>query len=461
MGKANESVALLSDRIQEISRKADRYKAIAADYAALPEQARTQTLVLTGTNASRLKLNELIHDALGLKGKGHQRDLLTRVDTTQAERSHAGYYKAGDFLQPERSYANGLESGVLYSILQVSNGQLTVRANDDPAAAAITFNPARASKLSVYRLQRMELSPGDRVKVTRHDASNDLANGAEYVVASVSDSGITLSDATRQVVIAGTGPLHLDLAYVGTVHGSQGQTKDSVIMNLETESRTTKRDTFYVGISRVREDLKIFTDKADSLARAVNRNEEKTAALDIEKSHRPGNRGLETDVAQPAARSATAESMLPPQVAIQQSTVPARTREMLASHQAMSWAIRHLTERESVISHDALLNSALTHGETTVSVDSIKQELDRRVETGHLLLAEPRFRPANKKDGPALTAKAWVQALVQQGHPAGQAKAIVRQSLTAGRLVETERHYTTQAALEREKRILPTSPRIQ
>src|SRR5690606_7160856 len=93
-----------------------RYEAIAKTYTQLSAADQAVTIVVTGTNASRVAINERIHALLGLAGKGHQCQLLTRHDTTRAERSVARYYTVGDIVVPERDYPCGLKRGELYRV---------------------------------------------------------------------------------------------------------------------------------------------------------------------------------------------------------------------------------------------------------------------------------------------------------------------------------------------------------
>ncbi|MGS8566420.1 hypothetical protein, partial [Salmonella enterica] len=72
-----------------------RYQAIVDAYASMPKAERDQALIITGTNASRIEINEGVREALGLKGQGTEYQLLNRLDTTQAERRHSKYYGKG------------------------------------------------------------------------------------------------------------------------------------------------------------------------------------------------------------------------------------------------------------------------------------------------------------------------------------------------------------------------------
>ncbi|MBZ5763346.1 conjugative relaxase [Rhizobium sp. VS19-DR104.2] len=278
-GQTEKSVA----QIRQVLKVPDpdvRYSAMVQRYAELPKHERDRTLIITGTNESRKELNAGVRKALGLEGQGLGYQLLNRLDTTQAERQHSRYYKKGSVIVPERSYANGLRRGEHYTVLDTGPGnRLTVR---DDAGQQIQFSPMRCPKLSVYSVEKTELAVGDQVKVTRNNADLDLANGDRFVVQRVDQDEIELEgQGGRRITFDATTPMFVALAYASTVHSSQGLTCDTVLINIETASRTTTKDVYYVGVSRARQEAIIYTDDAGKLASAVSRDSLKTAALEI------------------------------------------------------------------------------------------------------------------------------------------------------------------------------------
>ncbi|MEN9199259.1 MobF family relaxase [Xanthomonas euvesicatoria] len=278
-GQSAKSVAQIRQVLKE-PEAAARYAAMVKHYAELPKHDRDQTLIITGTNQSRKALNDGVRHALCLQGQGQHYQLLNRLDTTQAERQHSRYYVKDSVIVPERSYANGLQRGEHYTVLDTGPGNLlTVR---DSAGQQIQFSPMRCPKLSVYSVEKTELAIGDQVKVTRNNADLDLANGDRFVVRRVDQKEIELEgQGGRRVVLDTTAPMFVGLAYASTVHSSQGLTCGTVLINIETASRTTTKDVYYVGVSRARHEAIIFTDDAGKLASAVSRDGLKTAALEI------------------------------------------------------------------------------------------------------------------------------------------------------------------------------------
>jgi conjugative relaxase-like TrwC/TraI family protein len=302
-GRASESLKLLDDVVcipdtittdehgAQARNGKDRYNAIAGAYANLTQYEQTKTLIVTGTNASRQAINDRVHELLGLKGQGNVIPMLTRHDTTRAERSCAKYYTIGDIIQSERDYQCGLQRGQLYLVTQRHEqaDRITVVPYEKQEAGkqvadAIDINLRSMSKLSVYQEHRSELSPGDWVRVTRNDAALDLVNGQCLQVVAVSVDHVTLQTGNRRVDLAANKPLHLDHAYATTAHSSQGLTCDLVLYNAESHSRTTAQDTYYVSISRERHSVKVFTNDVTMLPKAVSTERTKGLALDLDRS---------------------------------------------------------------------------------------------------------------------------------------------------------------------------------
>jgi len=261
-----------------------RYEAIAQAYVELPADQQASTIVVTGTNASRQAINARIHALRGLEGKGQRCQLLARHDTTRAERSVARYYTAGDIVVPERDYQCGLKRGELYRVTGIPrHDRITVQAVNPGASKPepIELIPRTMSKLSVYHLNKSELSVGDQVRITRNDAQHDLVNGQLAKVVAIEANSVTIQTGDKSITLPTDRPLHLDYAYTTTAHSAQGLTCDRVLYNAESFSRTTAQDTYYVSISRERHEVVVFTDDADKLPERVDRLGVKGLAHDI------------------------------------------------------------------------------------------------------------------------------------------------------------------------------------
>ncbi len=267
----------------------ERHRAIVSDYINLPESDRRDTLIVSGTNAARRSINTMVRESTGLNGKGHEYDMLTRVDMTQAQRRFAPAYRSGMIIQPEKDYPkSGLARGELYTVRDVADGNMLVVEKQD--GSRVEVNPRRITQLSVYQQERGELSVGDTVRINRNEPALDLTNGDRMRVASVSGATIRLESVEEKnghpkhvVELAGKKPLHVEYAYASTVHSAQGLTSGRVMIDMDTKSRTTSMNLYYVALSRARHEARIYTSSAKELPAAISRQFKKTDALSVQR----------------------------------------------------------------------------------------------------------------------------------------------------------------------------------
>ncbi|MGV4858548.1 ATP-dependent DNA helicase, partial [Acetobacter senegalensis] len=270
--------------VREIGEPSDRHKQIAEDFAKLDAGERRETIIVTGTNASRKEINTLVRRELGLEGQGTHFDLLNRLDTTQAERRFSRYYAVGAVVVPEQDFRQfGLERGKQYEVIDTGPGNLLTIKGED--GTTHSFDPSKA-QLSVYGIERSELATGDSVKITRNDKGADLANGDRFTVLFHDKETNTLKleandGSGRQITLSAHDRMFVALDYASTVHSAQGKTCQKALLNLDSKSKTTVKEVYYVGVSRAKLQTTIYTDNLKNLPSAIQRDTYKTAALEL------------------------------------------------------------------------------------------------------------------------------------------------------------------------------------
>ncbi|WDN24996.1 MobF family relaxase [Xanthomonas oryzae] len=288
-GRVTQSLAHIK-HVEELKEPTERHRAIVNDYIQLTEPERRETLIVAGTNEARREINRMVRESLDLTGKGREFETLTRVDLTQAQRRFAPSYQPGMVIQPEKDYQKaGLTRGVTYRVKEALPGNALVLQRQD--GTTTTINPRKATQLSVYHLERAELSIGDTVRINRNDPGRDLTNGDRMRVAGVIGGTVKLESVeqrdgrpARALELPVNKPLHLEHAYASTVHSSQGVTKDRVLIALDTKSRTTSMNLYYVAISRARQEARVYTNNRGELPAAIARRFDKTTALGLERN---------------------------------------------------------------------------------------------------------------------------------------------------------------------------------
>lgn len=298
-GHASKSLDHIK-HVEEFMNASERHQAITSDYVKLAEPDRLKTLIVAGTNNARREINEMVRTSLGLSGKGSVFDTLTRVDMTQAQRRFAPSYQPGMVIQPERDYPKaGLVRGETYHVKEaVSGNELVLRLPDGGTAS---INPRKVTQLSVYNLERTELSTGDIVRINRNNPGLDLTNGDRMRVTGVIGGTVKLESVearadrpARTVELLTNKPLHLEHGYASTIHSAQGLTSDRALVSLDSKSRTTSMNLYYVAISRARHEARIYTNSVSELPAAVAKRFDKTTALALHRARKEYDRNIQS-----------------------------------------------------------------------------------------------------------------------------------------------------------------------
>lgn len=282
-GQVAMAVNVLDKHITEVFNSSERFSHIASDYVALSPPERAVTRVIAGTRFARSEINRCIRAKLGLEGEGSEFLLLDRKDHTSQQGRSILSYDAGDLVLAETDYASlNLKRGDIATVIERLENCIVLECAD---GARVLWQPALASKISAYVSVKRPLSVGDVVRVTANDRARDLINGDMARVTAIAPQGQTLTlqfDDGRSVVLDGRRPLALDYGYCSTVHASQGQTCDKVMIEADAHSLTANANTFYVAISRARYHAQIYTDDREMLPMAMSRQIENLAALDVQ-----------------------------------------------------------------------------------------------------------------------------------------------------------------------------------
>lgn len=123
---------------------------------------------------------------------------------------------------------------------------------------------------------------------------------------------------------------------------------------------------------------------------------------------------------------------------------------------AMQFAIKHTTERNSIVSEKELMSAAIKQGYGRLTIDDIRAARERAIKSGGLIQEVPLYKAAsaNKKSDIAMNRQEWVDQLVKNGKSKQIAQQIVDRGIAQGRLVKQGPRFTTQVAQERERSII-------
>ncbi|MGH7924383.1 MAG: MobF family relaxase [Candidatus Binatus sp.] len=287
-GRIGEALTLLENQnsVREIATAKDRYEAIAREYLAAHE-AGERVLVVSPANDERRLLNSAIRDLLRSRGHvaddGREQVVFVNRNLTKAQRTHARSYEIGDVVLYRRgSKKVGITRGAYAEVEahDTKRNRITVRSED---GRLVEYNPKRPSGVEVFRPERRTIAVGARIQFRAPDRALKVANGEFATVLELDDSKVVLrTDAGRELSASSRRLRHIDYGYASTSHSSQGATVDRVLVNIDTlrSVELVNRKQFYVSISRARDQVTIYTDDREALRHTVNRDREKSVALE-------------------------------------------------------------------------------------------------------------------------------------------------------------------------------------
>ena len=316
-GDVRKAFEKLGSNIDEV--KPDNIAgAAAARWLALSPEERANTGLMAPSHALREGINEIVRERLVRDGVVHgpamQSERLVSKGYTNAEKSLAANYAAGDVVEFHRPYKRlGVEKGDELRVAGVDRaaGAVKLEGRD---GQSVPWKPekigARSGGVEVYKREEMELRAGDRVRWTRNDMGLGLVNSQTAEVAAVRGGTVTfrLGDGRMLDLQQGDAQLrHVDRAWASTVHAFQGRTVDTVIAAMEANHpNLTTQKTLYVEISRARDKAELVTDDKAALREQLEAaTGERIAALEAVEPEKANGREAGRDADRSGGREGT------------------------------------------------------------------------------------------------------------------------------------------------------------
>jgi ATP-dependent exoDNAse (exonuclease V) alpha subunit len=276
-------------RISEIPNREQRLEAVAKDYAANP----VNVITVVPDHDSRRVLNAAIHQRLIEQGDVQAKEhalpvLVMRQDLTGPDRAWAGNYEPGNVVRfTADAPTHGLKSGDYATVTRVDAKANTVTI--EAGGREMTYNPKRLNGVSVFTREERQLSVGDRVRFTQPFSEKRVANGEFGTVATIERGTIRVrldSEAKgegkgRSVGFALKDYGHIDYGYATTSHSSQSRTSTRTLFVVDTDrgGASLNARTAYVGPTRGREDIRVYTNDKERMVRDLSRDVSHRSAI--------------------------------------------------------------------------------------------------------------------------------------------------------------------------------------
>jgi AAA domain len=270
------------NRITVIKDEQSLQNQIVSDYLALAPHERAKTLVLTGTNVERLAIAKSIRDGLKTEGRlgaeGVTITQLLKKDLTDVQMSYSHHYELEDVVAPVSNYKRlGLSKEQLYTVVGKNKNTLTLESID---GTTFKVNP-NLIKVAVYTRSLIEIAPGDFMKWTRNERHLKRHNGLEFTVKSIDINALSAQiqylDGEEDNIDLSS-PQHLDYTIVTTNYSSQGKSADRVLV---AAVNAIDSESFYVAVSRVKHDLRLYTADVKKLIENAYKSRAKENPIEL------------------------------------------------------------------------------------------------------------------------------------------------------------------------------------
>jgi ATP-dependent exoDNAse (exonuclease V) alpha subunit len=131
--------------------------------------------------------------------------------------------------------------------------------------------------ISVYKERLKEFTAGEKIVFLKNDRGLGVSNGQTAKIKSLTDDGkakLLLENGQEKLINLKTQYKYIGHGYALTDYKSQGQTAKEVIYHADT-TKAVDFNRAYVGISRGKEDIAIYTDNKERFKELAGREQQK------------------------------------------------------------------------------------------------------------------------------------------------------------------------------------------
>ncbi len=278
-GKPGEALTKLGADVLEVNHE-DLGSSAARIWLALRAQDRQETALMAPTHVLRREINATVREGLRdegvLRGRSVTLPILVNLSMTRAQKREIRNYREGDVVVFHNDlYHYRVKSGDICPIHAIDGERLVLDHRDGKTRHVKPDHDVRF-RYDVFESDTIDLEAGDRIRWTRNHNPSGLVNGATAVIETMGRKSLVLvTDDDRRLRLDFDDPRlrHIAHAYATTVHAAQGLTRDKVIAVLDSgHGPLANQQTFYVEISRARDEAIILTDNREQLSQTLEEN---------------------------------------------------------------------------------------------------------------------------------------------------------------------------------------------
>jgi len=274
-------------KVHEVVNDQERRDAIVKEFVSKKDYRNT--LVVTPLNRDRNQLNSRIRKELkergSLKGEEHTFAVLEPKLLSPADRYFIDSYSMHDVLTTGQGM-EGVKIGTKGRVRHIDREAQTLALRTDTGKFVEIDIGRHGDKVRAFEPKFADFMVGDKVVFLNNDRTIGVQNGLTGEIRNLDQRGnITVRLDTGKEITWNIPReySYLDHGYAVTDYKSQGQTSKRVIFHANIE-KPTSYNSFYVAMTRGREDVRVYTNGMEKLKEQVKQEVTKKSSLDYAKT---------------------------------------------------------------------------------------------------------------------------------------------------------------------------------
>ena len=267
--------------VEGLTENGKLYTQAAKAYLAATDAGKTALLV-SPTWGEIAAVTEVLRERLkergDVTGKEQSHHVFDSLGWTDAQKGLVTHYEPGLQIRFVRKTEH-FNAGDIAEVSDVQGRTVTLRGT---AGKEVAFHPSRSpSSFDVGESRELAIASGDwlLLQANAKAGTQSFTNGERVQVRAVLNGLVLLKDGRTLPPSYQT----FNYGYAVTSHAAQGKTVDVGLFVASSRSfAAVSRESFYVGISRARERVTVFTDDAATLSRRVQEAHTRKAALELQ-----------------------------------------------------------------------------------------------------------------------------------------------------------------------------------
>lgn len=255
-------------------KREDKLEVITQDFVSRTLDARNDTFIITPLNSDRNAINEGIHDLLVQKGalsSGVEIQTYERVNNQEYDIKTTQFWKSNinNTVKISNNYFN-IDNVNKDGVITITN----LETKQEFAFSALEADPRN---ISVYRERSIEVSVGDKMRMTVTGIEQNVFNNDVGVVKSIDEEHVTIDFSGHEVTFDQQqhNGKHIDYAYAITSYSSQGASIPYVIVydgSEDNKRNLAALDNTYVELSRSKEHVQLYVDDLEKWEKHIEYN---------------------------------------------------------------------------------------------------------------------------------------------------------------------------------------------